>query len=152
MASLAQPSSCAPVEKDGPPLPSPRGGPANGDANRCEYCHAPKSVFNFPFEVEHIIPQSRGGSDDLNNLALACHACNLFKSDFETGRNEESEAEVRLFHPRRDAWEEHFRIDTERAEMVGITPVGRATVARLHMNRPRHINARHRWIQLGLFP
>jgi hypothetical protein len=66
----------------------------------CEYCHAPESVFNFPFEVEHIIPQSRGGSDDLNNLALACHACNLFKSDFETGRDEENEADIRLFHPR----------------------------------------------------
>ncbi|MDD1414047.1 hypothetical protein MEN41_05055 [Dolichospermum sp. ST_con] len=24
--------------------------------HRCEYCHAPELVFNFPFEVEHIIP------------------------------------------------------------------------------------------------
>ena len=118
----------------------------------CEYCHAPESVFNFPFEVEHIIPQSRGGSDDLNNLALACHACNLFKSDFETGRDEESEADIRLFHPRSDAWEAHFHIDTEKAEVFGITPVGRATVARLQMNRPRQIAARRRWIQLELFP
>jgi HNH endonuclease len=38
---------------------------------RCEYCHAPEIIFNFPFEVEHILPQARGGSDDLNNLALA---------------------------------------------------------------------------------
>jgi hypothetical protein len=21
--------------------------------DRCEYCHAPEAVFNFPFEVEH---------------------------------------------------------------------------------------------------
>lgn len=119
---------------------------------RCEYCHAPESVFNFPFEVEHILPQSRGGSDDLANLALACHACNLFKSDFETGRDEESQAEVPLFHPRIDIWEQHFQIDAERAEIFGITPVGRATVARLQMNRPRQIMARRRWIQLRLFP
>ena len=53
---------------------------------RCEYCHAPESIFNFPFEIEHIYPQARGGSDDLDNLALSCRACNLFKSDFETGQ------------------------------------------------------------------
>ena len=29
----------------------------------CEYCHAPETVFNLPFEVEHIIPVSREGID-----------------------------------------------------------------------------------------
>ena len=72
---------------------------------RCECCHAWEVVFNFPFEVEHILPQAHGGTDALDNLALACHACNLFKSDFETGQDEESRAEVALFHPRRDVWE-----------------------------------------------
>jgi HNH endonuclease len=119
---------------------------------RCEYCHAPEIIFNFPFEVEHILPQARGGSDDLNNLALACHACNLFKSDFETGQDEERQAEAALFHPRSDVWEQHFGVDVERAASFGITPVGRATLARLQMNRPRQITARRRWIQLGLFP
>jgi hypothetical protein len=114
--------------------------------------HAPEFVFNFPFEVEHILPQARGGSDDLNNLALACHACNLFKSDFETGQDEESQAEAALFHPRSDVWEQHFGVDVERAAIFGITPVGRATLARLQMNRPQQITARRRWIQLGLFP
>lgn len=118
----------------------------------CEYCHAPEILFNFPFEVDHILPQSRGGSDDPDNLALACRACNLFKSDFETGQDEESQAEAMLFHPRNDIWEQHFRIDKERSEILGITPVGRATVARLQMNRPRQVTARRRWIQLGLFP
>lgn len=119
---------------------------------RCEYCHAPESVFNFPFEVEHILPQSRGGSDSLDNLALACHACNLFKSDFETGPDEENQAEVALFHPRRDTWEQHFAVDTVQATILGRTPTGRATVERLQMNRPRQLAARRRWIQLGLFP
>ena len=31
--------------------------------HRCESCRAPEVVFNFPFEVEHIIPVSRGGLD-----------------------------------------------------------------------------------------
>ena len=50
--------------------------------HRCEYCHAPESIFNFAFEVEHLLPVSRGGSDALINLALACSACNRYKSDF----------------------------------------------------------------------
>lgn len=29
--------------------------------HRCEYCQAPELVFNFPFEVEHIIPVYRQG-------------------------------------------------------------------------------------------
>ena len=27
--------------------------------HRCEYCRAPELAFNFPFEVEHLIPKSR---------------------------------------------------------------------------------------------
>ncbi|MBW4621300.1 MAG: HNH endonuclease [Cyanosarcina radialis HA8281-LM2] len=39
--------------------------------HRCEYCKPPEVVFNFPFEVEHIIPLSWQGSNDEANLALA---------------------------------------------------------------------------------
>ena len=34
----------------------------------CEYCRAPEAIFNLPFEVEHIVPSSRQGSDDDSNL------------------------------------------------------------------------------------
>ena len=79
---------------------------------RCEYCHAPEEVFNFAFEVEHLFPQSRGGSDELDNLALSCYACNRFKSDFVTGFDEVIQQDVALFNPRRDLWEEHFQQET----------------------------------------
>jgi hypothetical protein len=119
---------------------------------RCEYCHAPEVVFNFALEVEHIHPRAHGGDDDLDNLALACRACNLFKSDFQAGMDEESAGVAALFNPRRDLWERHFRVDDENGEIVGLTPIGRATVTRLQLNRARHINARRRWMQLDLFP
>ena len=32
-----------------------------------------------PLEVEHITPKSRGGTDRVSNLALACHACHQTK-------------------------------------------------------------------------
>jgi hypothetical protein len=48
-------------------------GVAERAGHRCEYCGAPEAVFNFPFEVEHIIPPAQGGTDDASNRALACN-------------------------------------------------------------------------------
>ena len=46
---------------------------------RCGGC-----AMDFPFkvfEVDHVIPQSRGGSDHLDNLQLLCSHCNRLKGD-----------------------------------------------------------------------
>jgi hypothetical protein len=45
--------------------------------HRCEYCCAPEVVFNFPFEVEHITPVSRGGADAEAREAFHLTACFL---------------------------------------------------------------------------
>ena len=38
---------------------NPRYAPvAERAGHRCEYCRAPEAIFNFPFEVEHIVPTS----------------------------------------------------------------------------------------------
>lgn len=42
---------------------------------RCAYCDAG----DVPLEVEHIVARSRGGSDRVGNLALACTDCNQAK-------------------------------------------------------------------------
>jgi hypothetical protein len=120
--------------------------------HRCEYCHAPEAVFNFPFEVEHILPVSRGGPDSAINLALACRSCNLRKSAHLDGLDSETRQVVRLFHPRDDRWEEHFRVQPETGEIGGLTPIGRATVTRLEINSEAQLAARLQWIRLGLFP
>jgi 5-methylcytosine-specific restriction endonuclease McrA len=44
---------------------------------KCAYC----SVENVPFEVEHIQPRSKGGSDRVSNLTIACHDCNQSKGN-----------------------------------------------------------------------
>lgn len=118
----------------------------------CEYCRAPEAVFNLLFEVEHIIPLSLEGRDDDPNLALACRACNLFKSGYVTGHDEVTQTEVRLFHPRLDRWEEHFQIEPELGVIRGLTDVGRATVQRLRMNLRVSLIARLQWMRLGIFP
>lgn len=120
--------------------------------HRCEYCHAPEVVFNFPFEVEHIIPTSRDGTGTENNWALACRSCNLRKAAHLDGIDPESETVARLFRPRQDRWEEHFQIDVATGRIEGLSAIGRATIIRLEMNHEAQIAARQSWMRLGLFP
>lgn len=119
---------------------------------RCEYCRAPEQVFNFAFEVEHVAPRAGGGDDTLDNLALACESCNLYKSDTTSGWDAEEAQDVPLFHPRRDRWEEHFQFDPETGELRGLSAVGRATVTRLRMNSGFQLRARRHWAKMGLYP
>ena len=125
---------------------------ARRSVHRCEYCHAPELVFNFRFEVEHVIPVSQGGEDEESNLALACRSCNLHKGAELRGIDPVSGDLIRLFHPRLDEWREHFEVNKDTARIVGITPVGRATVDRLKLNSASQQLARRQWIRLGVFP
>lgn len=119
---------------------------------RCEYCHAPQAVSNSHFEVEHVQPISLGGGSDMQNLALSCPFCNVFKAVATHAVDPESAMLVALFHPRTHVWEEHFTIDLQTMHVVGLTPNGRATVERLRMNRELAILARGYWAMIGLFP
>ncbi len=120
--------------------------------HRCEYGRAPEAIFNLPFEVEHIVPTSRSGPDDESNLALACRACNLYKSDQTEGVDETTGESVPLLHPRRDVWDEHFRVNLKHGTIEGLTPVGRVTIACLRMNRDLQREARRAWMKLTLYP
>jgi hypothetical protein len=124
---------------------------AHRAGHRCEYCHAPEAIFNFRFEVEHIVPTSRGGVDHEANWALACRACNLYKAAHLWAPNGEGQLEVLLFHPRQQTWSEHFEVDRQNGRIDGLTPCGRATVKLLHINGEMQIVARQQWIRLGLF-
>src|SRR5438105_4160554 len=94
-------------------------------AHRCEYCQAPEAIFNFPFEVEHIVPPGLGGTDDASNLALSCRGCNLFKSDEVIAIDPQTGIPTRIFSPRANHWEEHFAVDQESGKLNGLTSVGR---------------------------
>lgn len=102
-------------------------------SNCCEYCGLPQVAEPFfAYHIEHIIARQHGGSDDPENLALACYHCNARKGPNLSALDSESGALVRLFHPRRDRWEKHF--ERNGVVIVGRTAIGRATVALLKMN------------------
>jgi 5-methylcytosine-specific restriction endonuclease McrA len=44
---------------------------------RCEYCGYPEAASSTPLEIDHIIPEARGGRTSIDNLALCCRWCNL---------------------------------------------------------------------------
>jgi hypothetical protein len=107
---------------------------------RCEYCRLPENAVHIPFHIEHIIAKQHGGGDDPANLCLACDRCNLYKGPNLSSIDPQTQATVTLFHPREHTWLDHFTI--RGAEIVGLTPTGRATVRLLNMNAKHRLQLR----------
>jgi hypothetical protein len=103
------------------------------------------------FPVDHIIPQTSGGLTIPENLALACPHCNAHKWSHTDGIDPDGGGTSRLFNPRTDTWSGHFEWSRDgNLEIIGLTPIGRATVTRLQMNAPDVLIARRLLTQLGI--
>jgi hypothetical protein len=122
------------------------------DQGRCAYCHTPEQLTVTTFEIDHIIPASAGGATTLENLCLACPACNRRKSVRQSWTDPETGSPVPLFHPRQQNWAMHFAWSQDATHIVGLTPSGRATVEALQMNRSRMVRLRRLWMQIGQHP
>lgn len=84
------------------------------------------------FHIEHIVAKQHRGATNEENLALACSGCNLHKGTNLFSLDPDTNEPVRLFDPRKDCWEDHFRRDGTR--ILGITDVGRTTAWLLQFN------------------
>jgi hypothetical protein len=115
--------------------------------DRCEYCGLRQEHCALTHHVEHIVAKQHGGSDDADNLALACQRCNLHKGPNLTGIDAQTGKVANLFHPRRDRWSDHFRFDGP--EVAGLTAVRRATVQVLKMNDARRLEVRAEILKHG---
>lgn len=108
---------------------------------RCEYCHL--AQVDSPLaklQIEHIRPRKHGGSDALDNLALACIDCNLRKGVNLTGIDPQTMAITPLFDPRSQAWADHFEFRAH--QIYGRTAIGRASIAVLDLNSADRIQTR----------
>ncbi len=66
---------------------------------KCAYC----KTENVPFETEHIIPTSRGGTNRVSNLTIACHRCNQLKSNMTAAEFGHPEVQLMAKKPLKDA-------------------------------------------------
>jgi hypothetical protein len=106
----------------------------------CEYCCVPLQFDPRPPQIDHVIAQQHGGSDDLNNLALACYSCNKQKGPNVAGFDQQTQQITRLFNPRADSWNGHFH--WAGPVLVGRTSIGRVTVDVLGINRAHRVSFR----------
>jgi hypothetical protein len=118
----------------------------------CEYCQSQSRFSTQAFSVEHVIPRARGGSSNLDNLALACQGCNNHKYNHTEGYDSVGRQSVPLYHPRKQVWHEHFAWDHTGTLIVGLTPTGRATVTVLRLNRDGLVNLRRVLYAVGEHP
>ncbi len=108
----------------------------------CEYCYSQLRFSPDPFSIEHVLPRSSGGTDEMDNLALACQGCNNRKYTSVEAIDPVSGQMVPLYHPRQDQWEEHFGWNEDFSLIVGLTATGRATIEKLQINREGVVNLR----------
>ena len=122
------------------------------DRYRCVYCLTTQENSGQPLQVDHIVPMSKGGSSTLDNLCSCCDSCNKHKYARQKAPDPLTGELTALFHPRQQEWQEHFAWDEGRTVIVGLTSVGRATVAALRMNNETVVRARRRWVEAGWHP
>jgi len=103
------------------------------------------------------MPQSLGGSNHRDNLALACHRCNERHYNFTSGLDPKTQVEISLFNPRQQQWSNHFIWAKDGIKVLGTTSTGRATCNRLDINDERRDEpsiqiARRLWVTAGWHP
>jgi len=110
---------------------------------KCAYC----GQEDVPLEIEHIVPHSRGGSNRVSNLTLACHKCNQTKNNLTASEFGHSEVQVKAKQPLKDAasvnatrWELWRRLSS-----FGL-PVECGTGGRTKYNRTKQGYPKEHWL------
>jgi hypothetical protein len=119
---------------------------------RCGYCLTAEGIAGTPMEIEHLVPEALGGGTEEDNLWLACPLCNRHKASRISAEDPASGQVVPLFNPRAQEWGEHFSWASSGTRIIGLTAIGRATVAALDLNRQVLVTARMRWVAAGWHP
>jgi len=119
-------------------------------AHRGEYCLVHEDDSFTPHQIDHIVSRKHGGDSSPGNLALACVRCNAWKGSDIAGNGLEPGRIVPLFHPRRDRWQDHFRI--EDGEIVPLTETAAATARLLRLNLLGRVTERRALSQSGRYP
>ena len=120
--------------------------------NQCGYCRSLQKYVLGVLEIDHIIPKAAGGSDEEDNLWLACRLCNSYKGTQTQGQDPITQKKVGLYHPRRQKWSSHFTWSEDGTRILGLTACGRATAIALKLNNPYAVAVRQAWVSAGWHP
>ncbi len=102
--------------------------------HQCAYCH----VRDVPFELDHQVPRSRGGSNRASNLVLSCHNCNVAKGNQTAAEFGHPEVEAQAKTPLKDAAAVNAtRYALVRALEALSLPIGTWSGGRTRWNRDR---------------
>ena len=102
--------------------------------------------------IERIHPSSQGGDNSTQNLALSCQRCNALKFVSIEAPDPQTGNMASLYHPREHNWNEHFQWGDDQVSVLGTTATGRATVAKLALNREGVVNLRRLLTLISLHP
>jgi hypothetical protein len=103
-------------------------------------------------EIEHIVPRAAGGTDNEDNLWLACRLCNNAKGVKTHANDPLTRRRARLFNPRNQSWHRHFYWSADGSKVIGRTICGRATVEALKLNNEIAMVVRQNWVKAGWHP
>ncbi len=111
--------------------------------HKCAYC----GKTDVPLQIEHIVPRSRGGSNRISNLALACERCNRKKGNRTAQEYGFPGIQKQARLPLRDAAAVNATRYAllERLQARGL-PVSCATGGRTKFNRTREGYPKTHWL------
>ena len=116
---------------------------------RCEYCLVHEESAGFPHEIDHTISLKHGGSSGIDNLAYACVLCNRLYKGTDIASIDRSGRTIRFFDPRRDSWDEHFKLHGP--VIQPLTAVGEVTARMLRLNVAERVTERGLMQALGQY-
>lgn len=116
---------------------------------QCAYCGAK----DIPIEIEHIQPKSKGGSDRISNLCLACHKCNCAKGNQDIKDFLKSKPEVlhRVLRQAKTPLKDAAAVNSTRWALFNVLksfqlPVTTGTGGQTKFNRMRFNLPKAHWI------
>jgi HNH endonuclease len=120
--------------------------------NRCGYCRSLQMYVLGILEIDHIIPKAIGGTDEEENLWLACSLCNNYKRTQTDAFDPVTQKHAKLFNPRTQQWSQYFAWSEDATGIIGLKDCGRATVTALQLNNPIAVTVRRQWVSAGWHP
>ena len=116
----------------------------------CEYCLIHQADACFSFHIDHIVSRKQRGPTTSANLALSCLRCNVAKGTDPGAFIGRPPRLVRLYHPRQDRWDQHFRLAA--ARIAPLSDEGEATVLLFELNASDRLLLRKALIKAGRYP